>query len=389
MRTPATRGCAPRPGRAPFQTVLRIVSTLVRASLAASLALATGCGGGSADESGEHGPPPPAVEVLTLAKKPFEEQADLLGELQAESSVVVRAEIPGIIESIEFEEGQDVEKGDVLFRLRDREASARLREAEAEFELAREDYERTNKLRSANAAAAAQLDKARSVLEVSRARIDLRRVELDRTQIRAPFAGRLGARLVSPGARIKSDDGLVRLDAMNPLALAFTIPEAVLPLVKIGAEFTLDVAAFPGRRWPGAIRFIAPNVDSASRRILIKGRVPNPDGVLLPGMFARVEASLGEREAMLVPEEALVMNPEGTFVWRIGEEDKAERVTIEIGTREPGRVEVRSGLREGDRIVVAGTHKVRDGVKVKPMPAVVGGAAPVAPQTAAGSGGGA
>ena len=271
VRTPATRGCAPRPGRAPFQTIQRLAATFARTSLAATLALAIGCGGGDGEDSAAHGPPPPAVEVLTLARQPFEEQADLLGELQAESSVVVRAEIPGIIEAIDFEEGQHVEKGHVLFRLRDREAAARLREAEAEFELAREDFERTTKLRTANAAAAAQLDKARSVLEVSRARIDLRRVELDRTQIRAPFAGRVGARLVSPGARIKSDDGLVRLDAMDPLALVFTIPEVVLPLAKIGAEFSLDVAAFPGRRWPGAIRFIAPNVDSASRRITTVG----------------------------------------------------------------------------------------------------------------------
>jgi membrane fusion protein (multidrug efflux system) len=294
-----------------------------------------------------------------------------------------------VIEAVEFEEGQSVEAGAVLFRLRDREQAARLREAEADTLLAQEDFERTNTLARRNAAAAAQLDKARAVLEMSRARSELRRVELERTRIRAPFAGRVGARLVSPGARIKADDGLVRLDAMDPLALAFTIPEAVLPLARIGAEFTLEVAAFPGRRFPGAIRFIAPSVDSASRRILIKGRVPNPDGTLLPGMFARVQATLGEREAVLVPEEALVLQPEGTFVWRIAGDDEAERVPVEIGARQPGRVEVRAGLRAGDRVVVAGTHKVRAGEKVKPIPAVVGGPPPASPSAAVAPGGGA
>jgi membrane fusion protein (multidrug efflux system) len=349
---------------------------------------ALACGDGNS-AAGPPGPQPPAVEVLTLARQSFEEQADLLGELQAESSVQVRSEVPGIVETIDFQEGQAVTQGQVLFHLRDREAAARLREAEAEFSLAAEDFERTTKLESRNAAAAAQLDKARATLEMARARADLRRVELDRTLIKAPFAGRVGARLVSPGARIKADDQLVRLDAMDPLALVFTIPEVVLPLAKIGAEFSLDVAAFPGRRWPGAIRFIAPNVDSASRRILIKGRVPNPDGILLPGMFARVQASLGTREALLIPDEALVTDPEGSFVWRVGAEDKAERVAIEIGTREPGRVEVRSGLHEGDRIVVAGTHKVHEGTKVKAVPAMIGGAAPAAPASAAAPGGGA
>lgn len=356
---------------------------------AAFVSAATGCGGDGGSQAGPPGPPPPVVEVLTLQRQPFQDLADLLGELQAESSVLVRAEMPGVIEAVEFEEGQNVTAGTVLFRLRDREQMARLREAEAELALASEDFERTQTLASRNAAAAAQLDKARANLEVARARAELRRVELDRTRIRAPFDGRVGARLVSPGARIKADDGLVRLDAMDPLALVFTIPEATLPLARIGAEFSLDVAAFPGQRFPGWIRFIAPNVESASRRILIKGRVPNPDGVLLPGMFARVQATLGERDALLVPEEALVSDPAGTFVWRIGAEDKAQRVRVEIGVREPGRVEVRSGLEPGDRVVVAGTHKVREGVAVRPVPAVVGGAPPAPPTAAQGAGGGA
>jgi len=364
--------------RAPVLPIL--LSLLVSSALA--------CGDGK-KAAGPSGPPPPAVEVLTIAKQSFEEQADLLGELQAESSVMVRSEVPGIVETIDFEEGEQVEQGRVLFHLRDREAAARLREAAAELALATEDYDRTVKLESKNAAAAAQLDKARANLEMARARADLRRVELDRTLIKAPFAGRVGARLVSPGARIKADDQLVRLDAMDPLALVFTIPEAVLPLARIGAEFSLDVAAFPERRWPGVIRFIAPNVDSASRRILVKGRVPNPDGTLLPGMFARVQASLGEREALLLPDEAIVADPEGSFVWRVGAEDKAERVAIEIGTREPGRVEVKSGLREGDRVVVAGTHKVHEGAKVKAVPAMIGGATPAPPAATAAPGGGA
>jgi membrane fusion protein, multidrug efflux system len=353
-----------------------------------AIAALAGCGDGK-PAAGTAGPPPPAVEVLTLAKQSFEEQADLLGELQADSSVVVRSEVPGVIETVDFEEGQTVLRGQVLFHLRDREAAARLREAEAELALAAEDFDRTTKLESRNAAAAAQVDKSRATLEMARARADLRRVELDRTLIKAPFAGRVGARLVSPGARIEADDQLVRLDAMDPLSLVFTIPEVVLPLARIGAEFSLDVAAFPGRRWPGVIRFIAPNVDSASRRILIKGRVPNPDGTLLPGMFARVQASLGERQALLLPDEALVADPEGSFVWRVGAEDKAERVAIEIGTREPGRVEVKSGLREGDRIVVAGTHKVHEGAKVKAVPAMIGGATPAPPAATAAPGGGA
>lgn len=364
----------------------------VRRPRCAAIALAcllAACGGEGSGDAGPTGPPPATVEVLAVSEQPFLDRADLLGELQAENSVLVRSEMPGIVEAILFEEGSEVAAGDVLFQLRDREQNARLREAEAELGLAQEDFDRTQKLARLNAAAAAQLDKAASVLAVAKARTELRRVELERTRIRAPFAGRAGARLVSPGARIKADDQLVRLDAMDPLALVFTIPEVVLPLARIGAEFSLDVAAFPGRRFPGTIRFIAPSVDSASRRILIKGRVPNPDGTLLPGMFARVQATLGEREAMLVPEEALVTTPEGNFVWRIGADDAAERVPVEIGVRETGRVELKSGLRAGDRIVTAGTHKLRPGAKVKAVPALADDAPAATPSAAAAPGGGA
>jgi len=389
---PTTQGCSGSSRSAANTTRFRRARALATA-LSVAVACATGCGGDGTGES-PPGPPPPAVEVVTLALQAFHEQADLLGELQPDNTVLVKSEVPGVVEAIEFEEGQKVAAGSVLFRLRDREQAARLREFEAELALAQEDFERTNTLASRNAAAAAQLDRARANLEGARARTELRRVELERMRIRAPFDGRVGARLVSPGARIEADDGLVRIDAIDPLSLVFTIPEGVLPLARIGATFELEVAAFPGRRFPGAIRFIAPSVDSTTRRILIKGRVPNPGGVLLPGMFARVKAELGQRDAVLVPEESLVTTGDGTFVWRIGAEDQAERVAVELGAREPGRVEIRSGLVAGDRIVTAGTHKVRLGGKVRVVPATVGSAPAPSPSTpspgaAKASGGGA
>lgn len=385
MVSPTARGCAGSSRRASIIATIR-ARTALAATVVLALACAAGCGGETASNA-PPGPPPPAVEVLTLAVQPFHEHADLLGELQADDSVVVKSEVPGVVESAEFQDGQAVTAGTVLFRLRDREQSARLRESEAELALAQEDFERTDTLANRNAAAAAQLDKARANLEGARARTELRRIELERTRIRAPFDGRVGARLVSPGARIKVDDGLVRIDGVDPLSLVFTIPEAVLPLARVGATYELEVAAFPKRRFPGEIRFIAPSVDSATRRILIKGRVPNPDGTLLPGMFARVQAELGQRDAVLVPEEALVTNSDGTFVWRIGADDKAERVAVELGGREPGRVEIVSGLRAGDRIVTAGTHKVHAGAPVKAVPAAANAAPPPKPSAAAAGGG--
>jgi membrane fusion protein (multidrug efflux system) len=244
-----------------------------------------------------------------------------------------------------------------------------MREAEAQLALAADEFERTQRLASRNAAAEIQLERDRAELEVARARAERWRVEFERTRIRAPFDGMVGARLVSPGASVTRDTELVRIDKVDPLELAFTVPEKVLPLVRIGASFALRVAAWPERSFPGEISFVAPSVDTTSRRVLVKGRVPNPERLLLPGMFAEVSAELGERQAFLVPEEAVVTDPEGFYVWRIDSDDGAARVPVELGARMEGRVEIIAELRPGDRVVTAGTHKVRAGEKVTPVAA--------------------
>jgi membrane fusion protein (multidrug efflux system) len=326
------------------------------------------------------------VEVVTLSPESFRQRAALLGELRSVESVTLKPEISGVIEAIGFTEGEAVEKGAVLFELRDDEQVARLNEAVAQRALAEDEFQRTQRLASRNVAAEIQLERDRAELAVARAREERYRAEYERTRIRAPFDGRVGARLVSPGARVTPEDALVRIDAVDPMELVFTIPEAALPLARIGAEFELEVASYPGRKFPGAISFVAPTVDSANRRILIKGRVPNAHHQLLPGMFATVQAELGEREAFLVPEEAVVTDPQGFFVWRIGPEDGAERVPVEIGSRDGGRVEIKAALEPGDRIVSAGTHKVRGGQKVTPVSAT---AAPGATTTGGAARGGA
>src|SRR5690606_8900505 len=231
-------------------------SCSVACALAAALLLCA-CGGGESAHGatagpGGGGPRPPAVEVVTLAPESFRPRTALLGELRSVESVTVKPELAGVIESIGFEEGQSVTRGTVLFQLRDDEQGARLAEA------------------------------------VARAREERYRAELERTRIRAPFDGVVGARLVSPGARVTPDDALVRIDAVDPMELVFTIPEVSLPLARIGAPFELAVASYPGRTFQGTISFVAPTVDPANRRILIKGRVPNPERERLPGLLSTV-----------------------------------------------------------------------------------------------------
>jgi len=325
-------------------------------------ALGAACGG--AEEA------PPAglevtVEAVRIEPELLRDVATFSGQLSAENSVQVKSETSGIVVEIGFAEGQPVARGDVLFRLRDDEQVARLREAEANLRLARHMFERTKELATREAVSQAQQDRVAADLAVAEARVDLARVGLERTRVRAPFDGVVGMRLVSPGGRVASKDALVQIDAVDRLQVTFAMSERGILVAREGAPVELHVSPYPGEVFPGEVFFISPALDPATRRVIVKAWVPNSDRRLRPGLFANVDLEVGQREnALLVPESAVVFDQEGTYVWRLDGERVASRVPVELGLRKPGVVEVQLGLKPGDTIVSAGTHKVVAGKKV-------------------------
>lgn len=292
---------------------------------------------------------------------------DLVGQLEAEESVLIKAETAGTIDSVEFKEGEPVRRGELLFRLRDDEQKAALREAEAALELARADFERAETLRSGQTISEAELDRARATWQRAAATRDLARVNLDRTEIRAPFDGVAGVRLVAPGDGVDRETGLVRIEAIDKLRLVFSIPEIGIELANLGASVDIEVAPLPGRVFSGEVYFVAPSVDPSTRRLLLKAWIPNAARELRPGLFANIRVEIARHEAALtVPETAVGYDTRGPHVWRVGAEGIAERVAIEIGIRDSGRVETAGeGLSEGDRVVSAGTHKLHEGAVVR------------------------
>ena len=337
--------------------LLRITAPLA-AALAAAALVACGSGRGK----GDFRPPPPVVEVVTVAPETVDDTIVLVGTLVAESSVEIRPELDGMVESIDFIEGQVVKKGDVLIRLRDAEQVALLRESEARAQLAQEIFARIDALAQKEISARADHDKARAELEVARAETELRRVELEKTKVRAPFDGVVGARLVSPGERVRRSTKLVRVDAVDRLQLVFAVPEIGVPFVRTGMPVTITVKPYPDVRFDGEVFFVSPTLDETTRRLMLKAWVPNPDRKLQPGLFANLQVQLANREnALVVPESAVLVDQNGTFVWRISDDGKASRVAVETGLRKASRVEITSGLAPGDRVVSAGTQKVTDG----------------------------
>jgi membrane fusion protein (multidrug efflux system) len=337
------------------------------------LVLVLGCQLDGAEADSEGGPPLVTVEIERVESELLRDVATFNGQLDAENSVLVKSETDGVIEEILFDEGQQVEADAVLFRLKADEQRARLREAEANLALAREVYGRTHKLAARDAASAAAQDEAVAQQAVARARVELAKVELARTEIRAPFPGMLGLRLVSPGDRISDETPLVQLDQVDRLQVSFAISEIGILFTRAGTPVEVQVAPYPGEVFPGEVFFVSPTLDPATRRIVAKAWVPNPDQRLRSGLFAAVDMEVDRREnAILVPESAVVFDRNGTYVWRVLEGEVATRVPVEVGLRQRGLVEITLGLRSGDRIVTAGTHKVKDGKKV--VAAVPGGA---------------
>ncbi len=342
----------------------------LRVALACALAcVGTSCGrGDAAGAAGHAGPPPAAVEVFTVAAAPFHDTAQLVGQLEADESVVLKSEVPGLIDEIHFQEGQEVAKGSVLFRLRDAEQIARLHEAEAQLALARDVARRTRELKSRSVAAEAQLERADAELAAAEARVEVARVSLDKMRVRAPFDGMLGARLVSPGDRVGTNAALGQIDAVAKLQLVFTVPEIAVTLARVGAPVAVKVAPYPDETFPGEVFFVSPTLDPNTRRLTLKAAIPNPDRKLKPGLFANLEIELGVRaDALRIPEEAVAYDAGGSFVWRVGKDNLAERVPVQLGLRRDGLVEIKAGLASGDTIVSAGTHKVAAGAPIAPV----------------------
>jgi membrane fusion protein (multidrug efflux system) len=357
---------------------------VVRPLLTALLAIGVaGCGAAPIDESAEVDSVKEAVsvEVVTLRYEPISLEVALTGQLEAEFDVVIKPELDGTIRSIEFEEGQPAKKGALLFQLGDLEQRARLHEAQAAERLARDVYERTQRLANQDISSIARRAEATAALDEARAKIEFAQLQLDRTRIVAPFDGVLGSLMVGPGERVEPDIGLVEISAIDKLQLLFPVPEISIRLAKIGATIHARVASFPGERFAGEIFFISPTMDRGSRRLLLKAWIANDDHRLKPGMFANVDIVVFEKEAaLMVPEASMVYDRSGIYVWRVDAEGLAEKIPVEIGIRQRGRVEVLEGLAEMDRVISAGVNKVMAGSLIDAVPAA--GLAPAADEAA-------
>lgn len=319
--------------------------------------------------SGAHAQNAVPVEIETVNSGTVRDEVEVVGDVKADESVIIRPEIAGRIEAIHFEEGQAVENGALLFSMDDEILSAELADATAALELAKRNFERSKQLYSRQVGTERTRDEALASMQSGEAKVALARARLSKTKINAPFSGIVGFREVSIGAYVGAGTDLVRLVKIDPVEIDFRVPERFLPVLAEGQEITARVDALPKREFHGDVFALDNVVDVNGRSIRVRARIPNPDGVLRPGMFARVNLTTELRKnAVIVPEAAIVPTLEGEYVYRVVD-GKVERTDVTIGRRMTGEVEIVEGLSPGDQVVVAGQQKVREGAAVQPVDA--------------------
>jgi len=324
-------------------------------------------------------PAPVAVETMPVARRPVARGITAVGSLRSDETVVLRPEVAGLIREIRFQEGQPVTQGQVLVRLDDAIARAELAQASANLALAQSQNRRAASLQAEGFISQQGRDEATNNLKVQQAAVALARARLDKTVIVAPFAGVIGLRNVSVGDYVNAGQDLVQLEAINPLKVDFRVPEMYLTQVRAGQALEVRFDALPEIQRAGVVVAISPVVDAGARSLSVRAQVPNDDGLLRPGLFARVQLLFAREEVLVVPEAALAPAGQVQYVYRVvnsagGEPragQQAERVAVVIGQRRDGVVEIREGLQEGDMVVVAGLQRLSDGAPVVVHPAAM------------------
>ena len=335
-------------------------------------ALVSACskqGGGPGGPGGMGGMPPSAVETVVVHVQDAPNVFETVGSLRSSEAIMLRPEVAGRVQQIHFTDGQQVAAGAVLITLDDALVRADLNEANANLANSKRAYGRAIELSQKQLIAKADLDKAQAALGVDQARAASAQTRLSKAQIRAPFGGVLGLRQVSVGDYVEAGKDLVELVRLDPLEVELRAPEVVLSSLAVGQKVLFGVDAFREDRFTATVSAISPIVELGGRSVALRARFDNPDNKLRPGMSARVRIELqSNARALLVPEQAIVPIGEQKNVYTVVV-GKAKLVPVTIGMRTPGLVEVTTGLKDGDTVIVAGIQKIGDGAPVAPKPA--------------------
>lgn len=305
------------------------------------------------------------VETTTVTTSELESSVRAIGTLIAEASATLRAEVPGQILGVHFQEGQQLETGARLYSIEATVLEAEVNEARANVSRSESALNRAQELREKQLISGTDYDSARANYDVDVARLRSSRAKLSKTVIRAPFAGFAGLRRINVGDYATVGQELVDVVQLDPLRVDFSVPETLLSKVRPGLTIEVTADAYPDEVFAGEITAVAPKSDVVGHSLEVRANLPNGELKLRPGLFVRVSISLEVNpNAIAIPEQA---------IWPIGQDKtvyvvvdgKAQQRVVKVGVRKPGAVEITEGLTVGEVIVTAGQMKLFDGASVR------------------------
>lgn len=321
------------------------------------------------------GPPPESVAAAEVLQKDWQPVLRAVGSISPVQGAMLSAELPGIVAEIAFVNGADVKQGDVIARLASAQEEAQLRAAAAEAELAKSDRDRARDLRARNVTSQAELDTAEAKYKQQTAAVDNMKGRMEKLTIRAPFNGKAGIRLINVGQTVNAGQPIVALQAIDPVYADFTLPQQRLSDLREGLDVVVRTDAYPDRQFEGKLTALNSMIDPVTRNVTLQATLANPEHLLKPGMFAKVEVLLPQKNPTLViPATAVSYAPFGDSVYVI--ENKPDPKTnketttvrqqfIRIGETRGDFVGVTTGLKPGEKVVSAGVFKLRNGMAVQ------------------------
>jgi membrane fusion protein (multidrug efflux system) len=318
------------------------------------------------------------VQVKDIVKKPLKPFIESIGTLNPFEEVTISAEVEGVLRSVKVEEGTQVSKGMLLAAIDDsdyglevKRAEAALRQAEATLENTKLEFKRKDALHKEELVTKQQYDDVVTRLSLTEAEVErakaslaIARLKLSKTKITSPLACVVKEKRVSAGDFVKNGTSLLVIIQSNPIKLRFTVPEKDVGRLKINQEVILKVDGFPGSEFKGKVNIIFPNIEEKTRTLQVEALVPNNNGILKPGLFAKVTLYTdGERDTIVVPVTALLYEAEKVKVFII-EGDRAKEREVKLGSKYGELMEIIDGVKEGEKVVAIGQQNLSEGAKV-------------------------
>ena len=323
-------------------------------------------------------PPPETVATAIAHVEQWQDTLPAVGSVSPAQGVTIAPEIGGTVAEIAFESGAAVNQGDLLLRLDTSSEEAQLRAAAAQAELARLNAERNRKLRQDNTVSQSELDATEATLKQAQANADTIRATIGKKTLRAPFAGRLGIRLVNLGEQLEPGKGVVSLQSPAPLFVDFSLPQQELSRLQTGLKVRAVSDSYPDTTLLGELTVISPDLDPITRNVRVRAKFDNADGRLRAGMFVRVKVELpGDKTVLVIPATAVLSAPYGDSVFVLEPKVAGGKTNLLVlqkfivtDSARGDFISVKTGLQPGERVVKAGIFKLRNGMSAQENNAV-------------------